>query len=135
MILLSTRAMPNRQWTMCSLPRPQRPDLGVVSIWLISWGAALLTGAGSKGRVERDESHHQSGCHRRFFFTFTSHTEPTPAAPTHRHANRAAQIPFKLIGRRIEQEDTLLDYICGHAPATVGRGYGEPTLKDLAQVI
>jgi len=73
--------------------------------------------------------------HRRFFFTFTSHTEPTPAAPTHRHANRAAQIPFKLIGRRIEQEDILLDYICGHAPATVGRGYGEPTLKDLAQVI
>jgi hypothetical protein len=41
----------------------------------------------------------------------------------------------KLLGRRIEQEDTMLDYIWGHAPATVGRGYGEPTLKDLARVI
>ena len=42
---------------------------------------------------------------------------------------------FKVVGRRVEQEDTMLDYICGHAPATEGRGYGEPTLKDLAQVI
>jgi integrase len=42
---------------------------------------------------------------------------------------------FKLIGRRIEHDGTLLDYICGHAPATEGRGYGEPTLTDLARVI
>jgi integrase len=53
----------------------------------------------------------------------------------HISPNHAWRHTFKLIGRRIEQEDTLLDYICGHAPATVGRGYGEPTLKDLAQVI
>ena len=53
----------------------------------------------------------------------------------HLSPNHAWRHTFKLIGRRIEQEDTLLDYICGHAPATVGRGYGEPTLKDLAKVI
>jgi hypothetical protein len=28
-----------------------------------------------------------------------------------------------------------LDYICGHAPATVGREYGAPELKDMARVI
>jgi integrase len=49
--------------------------------------------------------------------------------------NHAWRHTFKLVGRRIEQEDTMLDYICGHAPATTGREYGEPTLKDLARVI
>jgi hypothetical protein len=29
----------------------------------------------------------------------------------------------------------MLDYICGHRPATVGRKYGEPELKDMARVI
>ncbi len=42
---------------------------------------------------------------------------------------------FKLIGRRIEHDYTMLDYICGHAQATAGREYGEPTLTDLARVI
>jgi integrase len=42
---------------------------------------------------------------------------------------------WKLIGRRVEPNDTLLDYICGHAPATVGRGYGKPDLRDLARVM
>ncbi len=42
---------------------------------------------------------------------------------------------WKLIGRRVETNDTLLDYICGHAPATVGRGYGVAELQDLARVI
>jgi hypothetical protein len=32
-------------------------------------------------------------------------------------------------------DDTLLDYICGHSPASVGRAYGEPTLRDMAAVI
>jgi hypothetical protein len=39
------------------------------------------------------------------------------------------------IGRRIEPDFTLLDYICGHAPATVGREYGAPELKDMARII
>ena len=49
--------------------------------------------------------------------------------------NHAWRHTFKLIGRRIEPEDTLLDYICGHAPATEGRAYGAPALQDLARVI
>ena len=31
--------------------------------------------------------------------------------------------------------DSLLDYICGHAPATEGRRYGAPDLKDMARAI
>jgi hypothetical protein len=27
------------------------------------------------------------------------------------------------------------DYITGHSPATVSRGYGAPTLKDMAQAL
>jgi integrase len=53
----------------------------------------------------------------------------------HLSPNHAWRHTFKLIGRRLEPNDTLLDYICGHAPATVGRGYGEPVLKDMARVI
>ena len=53
----------------------------------------------------------------------------------HLSPNHAWRHTFKLVGRRVEQRDTLLDYICGHAPATEGRGYGEPTLKDLSEVI
>jgi integrase len=49
--------------------------------------------------------------------------------------NHAWRHTFKLIGRRIEPNDTMLDYICGHRPATVGRKYGEPELKDMARVI
>jgi integrase len=49
--------------------------------------------------------------------------------------NHAWRHTFKLIGRRVESEDTMLDYICGHAPASEGRGYGAPELKDLARVI
>jgi integrase len=49
--------------------------------------------------------------------------------------NHAWRHTFKNIGRRSEPNDTYLDYICGHAPATVGRAYGEPELKDLARVI
>jgi integrase len=53
----------------------------------------------------------------------------------HLSPNHAWRHHFKHIGRRFEANDTLLDYICGHAPATVGRGYGEPALKDMARVI
>lgn len=49
--------------------------------------------------------------------------------------NHAWRHTFKQIGRRIANDETLLDYICGHAPATVGRAYGEPTLADMARVI
>jgi integrase len=42
---------------------------------------------------------------------------------------------FKQIGRRAGLDDNMLDYICGHAPATVGRSYGEPTLRDMATEI
>ncbi len=37
--------------------------------------------------------------HRRFFFTFTSHTEPTLAAPTHRHAGSSPTTRASVIGR------------------------------------
>jgi integrase len=53
----------------------------------------------------------------------------------HLSPNHAWRHTFKLIGRRIEPDGTLLDYICGHAPATEGRAYGEPHLKDMARVI
>ena len=53
----------------------------------------------------------------------------------HLSPNHAWRHHFKHTGRRFEANDTLLDYICGHAPATVGRGYGEPALKDMARVI
>jgi integrase len=53
----------------------------------------------------------------------------------HLSPNHAWRHHFKHIGRRFEPNDTLLDYICGHAPATVGRSYGEPALKDMARVI
>ncbi|MFY9771267.1 MAG: hypothetical protein WBG18_20595 [Xanthobacteraceae bacterium] len=53
----------------------------------------------------------------------------------HLSPNHAWRHTFKHIGRRFEPNDTFLDYICGHAPATVGRAYGAPELKDLARVI
>jgi integrase len=42
---------------------------------------------------------------------------------------------FKLIGRRVEENEALVDYICGHAPASVGRSYGEADLQDLKRFI
>jgi integrase len=49
--------------------------------------------------------------------------------------NHAWRHTFKLIGSRAEISDRLLDYICGHAPATEGRRYGAPDLKDMARAI
>jgi integrase len=53
----------------------------------------------------------------------------------HLSPNHAWRHTFKLIGSRAEISDALLDYICGHAPATEGRRYGAPELKDMARVI
>ena len=53
----------------------------------------------------------------------------------HLSPNHAWRHAFKQIGRRVTQDDTVLDYICGHAPATEGRAYGEPSLQDMATAI
>ncbi|MDE2284328.1 MAG: hypothetical protein KGK33_06910 [Hyphomicrobiales bacterium] len=53
----------------------------------------------------------------------------------HLSPNHAWRHTFKLIGRRFEERETLLDHICGHTPATEGGKYGEATLSDLADVI
>jgi integrase len=53
----------------------------------------------------------------------------------HLSPNHAWRHTFKLIGSRAEISDALLDYICGHSPATEGRRYGAPDLKDMAHAI
>jgi integrase len=47
--------------------------------------------------------------------------------------NHAWRHTFKAIGFRCGISEKLLDAIVGHAPASVGRGYGEPTLADKAE--
>jgi hypothetical protein len=47
--------------------------------------------------------------------------------------NHAWRHTFKAVGFRCGMSEKLLDAIVGHAPASVGRGYGEPTLVDKAQ--
>ncbi len=44
--------------------------------------------------------------------------------------NHAWRHTFKAIGFRSSMSEKVLDAIVGHAPASVGRGYGEPTLAD-----
>jgi integrase len=44
--------------------------------------------------------------------------------------NHAWRHTFKAIGSRCQISDKTLDFIVGHAPATVGNKYGEPTLDD-----
>jgi integrase len=46
--------------------------------------------------------------------------------------NHAWRHTFKGIGFRSGISERVLDAIVGHAPASVGRGYGEPTLSDKA---
>jgi integrase len=53
----------------------------------------------------------------------------------HLSPNHAWRHTFKLIGSRAEISEAYLDYICGHAPATEGRRYGAPDLKDMARAI
>jgi integrase len=46
--------------------------------------------------------------------------------------NHAWRETFKQIGHRHDISERLLDAIAGHAPISVGRGYGLPTLADMA---
>jgi integrase len=46
--------------------------------------------------------------------------------------NHAWRHTFKAIGDRNGMREKIIDAIVGHAPATVGRGYGAPTLADKA---
>jgi hypothetical protein len=39
---------------------------------------------------------------------------------------------FKAVGHRCGMSEKVIDAICGHAPASVGRAYGEPMLTDKA---
>ncbi|MER2533743.1 MAG: tyrosine-type recombinase/integrase [Rhizobiaceae bacterium] len=52
------------------------------------------------------------------------------ASPNHgwRHS-------FKTIGRQAGIADSVLDAICGHAPASIGGGYGEVTLRTQADAM
>jgi len=47
--------------------------------------------------------------------------------------NHAWRHTFKAVGFRCGMSEKVLDAIVGHAPASVGRGYGEPTLTDKAK--
>ena len=47
--------------------------------------------------------------------------------------NHAWRHTFKAIGFRCGMSEKVIDAIVGHAPANVGRGYGEPTLTDKAR--
>jgi integrase len=49
--------------------------------------------------------------------------------------NHAWRHTFKKVGDRAGLSEKMLDVICGHAPATVGRGYGEPELADKAAAL
>ena len=42
---------------------------------------------------------------------------------------------FKLIAARNGIGDGMSDYITGHSPATVARGYGAPTIRDMAEAL
>jgi integrase len=49
--------------------------------------------------------------------------------------NHAWRHTFKQIGHRHGIQEHVLDAIVGHAPVSVGRGYGEPTLRDKAEAL
>lgn len=49
--------------------------------------------------------------------------------------NHAWRHRFKLVAERANVPERLSDYITGHAPASIGRAYGQPTLSDLAREI
>jgi hypothetical protein len=49
--------------------------------------------------------------------------------------NHAWRETFKQIGHRHEISERILDAIAGHAPISVGRGYGLPTLSDMAAAL
>jgi integrase len=49
--------------------------------------------------------------------------------------NHAWRDTFKQIGHRHDISERVLDAICGHAPISTGRGYGSPTLSDIAAAL
>lgn len=49
--------------------------------------------------------------------------------------NHAWRHTFKQVGYRNEIHERLLDAIVGHTPLNVGRGYGTPTLNDMAAAL
>ena len=49
--------------------------------------------------------------------------------------NHAWRHSFKQIAARNGIPDGMSDYITGHAPATVARGYGAPTVSDMAEAL
>jgi integrase len=49
--------------------------------------------------------------------------------------NHAWRHSFKQIAARNGIPDGMSDYLTGHAPATVARGYGAPTVKDMAEAL
>jgi integrase len=49
--------------------------------------------------------------------------------------NHAWRHTFKQIGNRNDISERILDEIVGHTPLSVGRGYGTPTLKDMAAAL
>ena len=49
--------------------------------------------------------------------------------------NHAWRHTFKQVAARNGITDGMSDYLTGHAPATVARGYGAPTLGDMAEAL
>lgn len=49
--------------------------------------------------------------------------------------NHAWRHTFKAIGFRCDMPEKVIDAIVGHTPASVGRGYGAPTLADKASAL
>jgi len=49
--------------------------------------------------------------------------------------NHAWRHTFKQVAARKGIPDGMSDYITGHAPASVARGYGAPTVKDMAEAL
>jgi integrase len=49
--------------------------------------------------------------------------------------NHAWRHTFKQIAERHDISEKVSDEITGHAPLTVGRGYGRPTLADMAAAL
>jgi integrase len=47
--------------------------------------------------------------------------------------NHAWRHLFKTIAREVEIQDTVMDAICGHAPDTVGKSYGDVTIRAKAK--
>jgi integrase len=47
--------------------------------------------------------------------------------------NHAWRHSFRAVAARCGMSEKVIDAICGHAPASEGRKYGEPTLSDKAQ--